>query len=253
MPSLSPESLSILWLALLALLPCIYSVYLATRKPYSVWENILFSPIYTVCRILWRTEICSPLPLSAEQGAIVIANHRCSLDPFFVQMLPGRRVHWMVAKEYCEHAIFGAALKLFQVIPTNRGGMDTGATKHAIRYAQKGGLVGMFPEGRINRTPNLLLSIRPGAAKVALKAGVPIVPCYIEGAPRGWFVLSVLFKPAHVKIHCGTPVYPPATSSEESLRQAELEFMQQALLQFKSLAKMPEAGIEVATRNWVKE
>jgi hypothetical protein len=135
--SLSPEQFAYLWFGSLLVLWVGYLVYLATRRPYSIWENILFSPIYTVCRLLWRVELMTPFPLDAKQGALMIANHRCSLDPFFLQMLPQRRVHWMVAKEYCEHPVMGVALKLFQAIPTNRGGMDTGSTKLAIRYAEK--------------------------------------------------------------------------------------------------------------------
>ena len=41
----------------------------------------------------------------------------------------------------------------------------------------------MLPEGRINTTDEFMLPVRPGAIVVALKAGAPIVPCYIEGAP----------------------------------------------------------------------
>ena len=52
----------------------------------------------------------------------------------------------------------------------------------AIRYAQEGGLVGLFPEGRVNTTDELLLPGRPGAALIALRARVPVIPCYVQGA-----------------------------------------------------------------------
>ncbi len=251
--SLSPEQFAYLWFGSLLVLWVGYLVYLATRRPYSIWENILFSPIYTVCRLLWRVELMTPFPLDAKQGALMIANHRCSLDPFFLQMLPQRRVHWMVAKEYCEHPVMGVALKLFQAIPTNRGGMDTGSTKLAIRYAEKGDLVGMFPEGRINRSPNLFLSVRPGAAKVALRANVPIVPCYIEGAPRTWFVLAALFKAAHVRVYCGTPIYPAdVVQGDEPTKEDELQFIYRGLKQVAVLAGQPDFEVEVASKNWVK-
>ncbi len=252
--SLSPQQCAILWFGGLGLVWLGYLVFLATRRPYSTWENILFSPIYTICRILWRVELMQPFPLEANQGALLIANHRCSLDPFFLQMLPQRRVHWMVAKEYCEHPVMGVALKLFQAIPTNRGGMDTGSTKLAIRYAEHGDLVGMFPEGRINRSPNLFLSVRPGAAKVAIRANVPLLPCYIEGAPRSWFVLAALFKAAHVKVYCGKPIYPQEViRGPESTKEDELQLIYQGLKQSAQLAGHPEFDIEVANKNWVKQ
>ena len=253
MPTLSPSLIAQLWFGLLAILWLSYLVYLATRKPYSIWENILFSPIYTVCRLLWRVELMTPFPLAAHQGALLIANHRCSLDPFFLQMLPRRRVHWMVAREYCDHPIFGFALKMFQAIPTNRGGVDTGSTKLAIRYAEKGDLVGMFPEGRINRTSKVFLSVRPGAAKVALRANVPLLPCYIEGAPTAWFVLAALFRSAHVRVYCGTPIYPnDVLANAEASKETELNLMYQALKQVAALAGEPNFEIEMASKNWVK-
>jgi 1-acyl-sn-glycerol-3-phosphate acyltransferase len=138
-------------------------------------------------------------------GAVLVANHRCSIDPFFVQLIAGRRVHWMVAGEYFKTPLIGRLLRAFEAIPTNRGGIDTKAIKRAIALAASGRFVGMFPEGRINRTQSPLLSIRPGAATVALRAGVPLVPIWIEGAPVGPSVLSPLLKPAKVRVFVGPP------------------------------------------------
>lgn len=146
------------------------------------------------------------LPQKFAGVAILVANHRSSVDPFFVQLAAGRRVHWMVAKEYCQHAIFGAVLKPLQVIPTNRSGIDTSATKQAIRLAKEGRLVGMFPEGRINRTVDPLLPIRSGAALVAMRANVPLIPIWISGSPYDRTVWSPLFIPARVGITFGTPI-----------------------------------------------
>ncbi len=146
------------------------------RGDYSRWEFFLYSLAYSVCRGLWRVKVEGSerlLELRAS-GAILVANHRSSIDPFLIQLAAGRRVHWMVASEYCKHILFGPILRLFQVIPTNRGGVDTASTKQAIRLASSGRLVGMFPEGRINRTESPILSIRPGAGLVAFKAKVPL-------------------------------------------------------------------------------
>ncbi|HUP81143.1 MAG TPA: lysophospholipid acyltransferase family protein, partial [Pirellula sp.] len=207
---------------------CICISYVARRVfgvgKYTPWERILYAPVYALARVLWRVEIewrgelgdSSPessndvrnrlLVDRMKGGAVLIANHRCSVDPFFVQLIGGRRVHWMVAGEYFKSFLFGPILRMFQAIPTNRGGVDTASTKRAIALAKSGRFVGMFPEGRINRSKSPLLSIRPGAAIVALRANVPLVPIWIEGAPAGWAVYSALFKAARVRIIVGTPV-----------------------------------------------
>lgn len=206
---------------------------------YTRLERLLYAPVYLLSRVMWRvelewvgkwppsaSEVPSPNPIShgsrptsgaAEpvgdwmlgdrwpRGAVLVANHRCSIDPFFVQLIAGRRVHWMVAGEYFQTPLIGGLLRAFEAIPTNRGGIDTKAIKRAIAMAASGRFVGMFPEGRINRTQAPLLSIRPGAATVALRAGVPLIPIWIEGAPVGPSVLSPLLKPAKVRVVVGPP------------------------------------------------
>src|SRR5207247_6900030 len=139
---------------------------------------------YVIAKLMWRTRLEGPMPVQPGQGAVIVANHRSGIDPCFIQVAVRRVVYWMVAREYVEAKFIGSVLRALQVIPVGRGGVDTAATKLAIRLAQEGGLVGMFPEGRIDETKDqLFLPGRPGTALVALRGRVPIIPVYIEGAP----------------------------------------------------------------------
>lgn len=262
---------------------CICASYVAWHliRPgrYSVWERLLYAPVYTLARVLWRVEIewsdggwkrSQLLADRIRTGALLIANHRCSLDPFFIQLVSGKRVHWMVAGEYFKHPLFGPLLRSYQAIPTNRGGVDTASTKRAIALAKRGGFVGMFPEGRINRSDKPLLSIRPGAAIVAARAGVPLVPIWIEGAPRGWEVYSALFMAAHVKIIVGRPnrfkIQPGSNDSplvsEEGLnmnptteanltKEEAIQWITDAMQQSLELGGNAAEGVDIAGRNWL--
>ena len=122
------------------------------------FQCLLWAVAYLLCKLLWRTRWPGWLPLEDGQGAVIVCNHRSSVDPFFVQTATGRKIHWMVAREYCEHPAFRWFLSACEVIPVGRGGIDTAATKAAIRIVSQGGLVGMLPEGRINMTEDLLLA-----------------------------------------------------------------------------------------------
>jgi 1-acyl-sn-glycerol-3-phosphate acyltransferase len=115
-------------------------------------------------------------------------------------------VHWMIAREYFDIPLVGPVLRTTQAIPTRRTGHDTAATRAAIRYASRGDLVGMMPEGRLNVTDRLLLPARPGAAMVALTARVPVVPCYIAGAPGRGSPWRPLWTPARVRVVFGSPM-----------------------------------------------
>jgi 1-acyl-sn-glycerol-3-phosphate acyltransferase len=206
--------LSVLWLIALGMVALWYAGRCLRHSDYGFWESCLYAPTYLTGRLLWRVQFTNEAPAELSGGALLVANHKSSVDPFFVQLAARRRVHWMVAKEYCDHFIFGPLLKVLQVIPTNRSGMDTASTKRAVRLTSHGRLVGMFPEGRLNHTREPLVSIRGGAALVAMRSSVPMIPLYIKGSPYRKTVWSPLIIPARVVITFGVPIYPPCESEE---------------------------------------
>ncbi len=207
---------STIWLLALAIFAVLTGVRIWWRSDYSTWESTLYLPAYLFGRLLWRVHFTNDPPEELRRGAIIAANHRSSIDPFFVQLAARRRVHWMVAKEYCQNPTFGIILKALQVIPTNRTGNDTIATRIAMQYTQNGSLVGMFPEGKINTSRDVLLPVRAGAALVAIKSGVPILPLYIQGSPYHGSVTAPFTTPARVKLSFGKPIYPDVASLEQS-------------------------------------
>lgn len=212
---LSPDTIAVGWLLFLLVLACAYAVWLYRNSDYSTWESCLYLPTYLVGRLLWRVHFTNQPPAALlTSGGVLAANHRSSVDPFFVQLAARRRVHWMVAKEYCHHFAFGPLLRALQVIPTNRSGMDTAATKAALRITEAGRLVGMFPEGRINQTCAPLLPLRSGAALVACRSQVPIIPLWIEGSPLGKAIWSPLLMPARVQITFGEPIWPSVDNTQ---------------------------------------
>jgi 1-acyl-sn-glycerol-3-phosphate acyltransferase len=188
------------------------------------------------------------LPIPADQGAVVVCNHRSSLDPSFIEIATNRVVHWMVAKEYFGHWAMGRFLRLAEAIPVNRAGQDTQAIKMAIRCAQNGGIVGIFPEGKVNTTNRLLLPGRPGAAMVALKARVPVVPCYIQGSPYDGTPLGCLLMPAKVKVRFGRPMDLSEFYGHEDEREVLQEVTKRLLIAIATLAGQPDFHPEIAGR-----
>lgn len=183
------------------------AVWLSIRRTeyrFSQWALWMLARYLT--RVQWRGKMPSELPLVSGQGMIVVCNHRSSIDPLFLQGCVRRPVHWMVAREFCEHPAFRWFLRTCEVIPVNRGGVDTQSTKAAIRMASQGEWVGMLPEGRINMTDEFMLPIRPGAVLVALKARVPILPCYLEGSPYNRTTWSPLLMTARARLVVGSPM-----------------------------------------------
>ena len=245
-----PQLAAAAFLIVLAAAPVVLTVVILARSRLSPLQCLLWGMSYVLCKFLWRARWRNRLPLRDDEGAVIVCNHRSSVDPFFVQMATGRKVHWMVAREFCEHWAFRWFLRACEVIPTNRGGIDTAATKSAIRIVSSGGLMGMLPEGRINMTEEILLPARPGAALVALKAKVPVVPCFIRGAPYRRTAWSPFFMPARVEITFGEPI----DLTEFFGREGESGVVKEAMLQIlKSLASLggePDFEPQLAGRNW---
>jgi 1-acyl-sn-glycerol-3-phosphate acyltransferase len=244
------------FLAAIALIPIAYLFFLLSQRGrYSVAESFLYSIAYLLARGLWRTTIRGQEHLAGLEGpAILVANHRSSIDPVLIQLAAGRRVHWMVAAEYCRHPVFGPVLNVFQVIPTKRGGIDTQAIKATMRLAREGRWVGMFPEGRINRTGEPLLSVRPGAGLVALKCGAPLVPIWIEGSPQSPTVWGPLLKRAKVLVTIGEPMpppdhLPPGTSDKEIASQ----WVRAVMARVAELGGHSDCAVQMAGRQWLDE
>ena len=238
------------FLLLVAAAPFAWAVVEVLRSPYTPAQSVLFFLNVLCCKFLWRVNAPPRLPLEAKQGAVLVCNHRSSVDPFYVQLVAHRPVHWMVAREWVERGVFGWFLKTCEVIPVSRGGVDTAATKAAIRHCEQGGLVGMFPEGRINMSDDLMLPVRPGAVTIALKARVPILPVYIEGSPfdrRAW---SPFFMPAKVRVRFGRLLDISEYYGHEREEELVRHLLRCALFEIARLAGHADFEPRFAGREW---
>jgi 1-acyl-sn-glycerol-3-phosphate acyltransferase len=193
-------TLAILFLAMCLAAPMIWAQVALSRSRLTLPQGILWGIAFLFVRLLWRADLPRRMPQGAENGVVVLCNHHSSADAFFLQACFDRPMHWMVAREYCEHPAFRWVLRTCEVIPVGRSGSDLAATRAAIRYAKQGDLISMFPEGRINMTDKFMLPVRPGAILVALRAHTPLLPCYVAGSPFAGTPWSPFFMPARVRL-----------------------------------------------------
>lgn len=244
------QPLAMLFLAVAALVPIGWLWYVKRTTEYTWPQFALWCGAILLTRLLWRTIYTNPLPEEARSGAIIVCNHCSSVDPFFLQVLCKRPMHWMVAKEYCEHRLFAWFLRTCRVIPVSRGGIDTAATKTAIRYAEQGGLIGMFPEGRINMSEQFMMPVRPGAILVALRAGSPVLPCYIEGSPFNGTPWSPFLMPARVRVTFGELLHLTEADDQEDHDALIRDYMSEVVREIAALAGRDGFEPQLAGRRW---
>ncbi|MDQ3866830.1 MAG: 1-acyl-sn-glycerol-3-phosphate acyltransferase [Actinomycetota bacterium] len=118
-------------------------------------------------------------------GFVVAANHASNLDPLLLAIpLYPRQVRDMTNGELYRNPVFRWIAEKGGAFPVRRGERDSEAFTAAVRYARHGRVAAMFPEGtrraKGSRT-NDVAHPRPGAARIALAAGVPLVPAAIAG------------------------------------------------------------------------
>ncbi len=135
-------------------------------------------------------------------GAVLAANHTSNLDPWPLgfPIWPGRQLYFM-AKSELFNPVLAPALRAGGAFPVRRGESDIQAIQTAVDLCKSGKIVAMFPEGtRRQKGLRKKFTARPhaGAARIALAAGVPLVPAAISGTDRMLSLprLAVAYGPA---------------------------------------------------------
>ena len=147
---------------------------------YRVVKVLLTYPIRFLCNMKVRG--LENEPTLAEGPYLVIANHRTWADPIYLcDALRHQQPHFMAKKELFRIPLLNLLIRALGAYPVNRGGADVSAIRHTITMLQNGVSVGMFPQGhRYNGVDPRTTDVKTGAAMIALKAGVPVLPVFIK-------------------------------------------------------------------------
>ena len=143
---------------------------------------------WPVLRWLYRLRAEGRENLPASGGYVLAANHISNFDPWplGVPLWPGRFLRFMAKSE-----LYWWPLKYVITagggFPVRRGERDIEAINTAVELARQGYVVAMFPHGTRQRK-GIIKKHQPkahtGAARIALQAGVPLVPAAISGTDR---------------------------------------------------------------------
>src|SRR5215218_3710386 len=174
----------------------------------------------------FRFDIRGSQHVPVSGGAIICSNHVSYFDFTFLGLgaLPQHRlVRFMAKAAVFEHWFSGRFMRAMQHIPVDRKA-GAAAFEAAVRALKDGEVVGVFPEATIS-TSFTVKDLKAGAARMALDAGVPIVPAAVWGgqriATKGHKV--VWRRGVPVTVVLGEPIVPgPGEKAQQLLRRTKV-------------------------------
>jgi 1-acyl-sn-glycerol-3-phosphate acyltransferase len=157
------------------------------RRP-TVFYLLLGVVSWPVVRLLYRTRWTGRANVPRTGGAVLGCNHVSSFDPWPLGLgiFPGRYLRFMAKLELFRPPL-GSLLRASGCFPVDRSRPDRDALATAVALCRRGEVVVMFPEGtRRAKGLRKRFEAQPhtGAARIALRAGVPLIPAAVRGTDR---------------------------------------------------------------------
>ena len=195
---------------------------LSTPRPSLTYRVISYLLVFPVYRLLFRGRTGGNAHVPLEGAVVVVANHGSHLDPPLLGHALGRPVAFMAKAELFKVPLLGPIIRACGAYPVARGASDREAIRTATDRLEEGWATGVFIDGT-RQANGRVNAPQPGAALLAARAGVPLLPVAIINSHRalGTGGQSLRLLPVHIRI--GTPIPPPA-----SRRRADLDAATQA-------------------------
>ena len=153
------------------------------RDPARSWRLVR---IFGTPALAWlgRGSVAYGAERVPERGGVLLAaNHFTALDPVLVGGLAPRAMHFFAKGQLFHRSLLTETILWLGAIPVGQRADSRTALRYATELLQAGRVVGIFVEGARQRSDEMGDAM-PGAAVLALRAGVPVVPCGMD--TFGW-------------------------------------------------------------------
>lgn len=145
-----------------------------------IFYKIIRVLLYPFFKIIYRPTIIGKENIPEKGRVILAGNHTHYFDCALIICATKRFVHYL-AKAELMNGPMKYFFKGFGIIPVNRRAKDISAMKSSIDALEADQVIGIFPEGTINRTDDVIMPFKFGAVKMASEAKADIVPFVITG------------------------------------------------------------------------
>ncbi|MBO5394614.1 MAG: 1-acyl-sn-glycerol-3-phosphate acyltransferase [Clostridia bacterium] len=120
-------------------------------------------------------------------ACIIVSNHTSNADAANLATHTWEKKYYLAKKELFKSKFVGGVLKSWGGIPIDRAGNDLSAIKESLKVLKNGKKLVIYPEGTRNNNENMELGeVKQGAAMLAIKGKVPVVPMFVLKKPKLW-------------------------------------------------------------------
>lgn len=188
-----------------------------TPRPSLTYRLISYLLVFPIYRLLFRGRTAGNGNVPRQGALVVVANHGSHLDPPLLGHALGRPVAFMAKAELFKVPVLGAIIRACGAYPVSRGASDREAIRTATNRLLEGWATGVFIDGT-RQANGRVNDPQAGAALLAARAGVPLLPVAIINSHRalGPGQAGTRLLPIHIRI--GTPIPAPT-----SRRRADLD------------------------------
>lgn len=163
-------------------------------------------------RAAYRLRVSGLERLPETGGYVIAPSHRSMMDIPFVGWVVPEPIGYMGKRSLFDIPVLGRAFASLGGIPVERDGSDRKALRTALDRIADGQPMLIFPEGTRD-SGAAIDDLQPGAAYLALRAGVPLVPMGIAGTEE---IVRARRLPVprfqRVAVVIGEPLFPPSLS-----------------------------------------
>ena len=172
-----------------------------------ITRRILRNFVYLLLKVIARVDLYGLENLPPTGGILICTNHLSIIDPALVYVFSGRDCTALVASKHKKNPFLRWIVNIVGGIWLDRGEADLHALRAAQAYLRQGGVLGIAPEGTRSKTHGLI-EAKTGAAYLADKTGVHVVPVGIAGSDMAMPSWKRLRRP-HLVMRVGKPFLLP--------------------------------------------
>lgn len=154
----------------------------------------------------WNRTVWIGRHLVPGGGPVILSmNHTAGPDPWLVQAGLNRMIRWLMLDKYM-FRVLAPLWRAVDPIVIRQGERGSAQVRQMIAAVEQGGMVGIFPEGGLQRSRRVLQKFGGGVAVLAKKTGAPVVPVWIHGTPLSENLAWQMLIPSRCTVVFGKPL-----------------------------------------------